>query len=126
MDLAAKLQKIAHGDPRALPAQQVVEMATITGARELHLENQIGSLEAGKKADLIVVDTNAAHAVPMYNVYSELAYALKASDVRTVVIAGKILMEERKMLTLDEREILGKAREYSRNIEASLATPSTK
>jgi 5-methylthioadenosine/S-adenosylhomocysteine deaminase len=126
MDLAAKLQKIAHGDPRALPAQQVVEMATITGARALHLEKQIGSLEAGKKADLIVVDTNAAHAVPMYNVYSELVYALKASDVRTVVIAGKILMEERKMLTLDEREILGKAREYSSKIEASLATPATK
>jgi len=126
MDMAAKLQKVAHGDPRALPAQQVVEMATITGARALHLEKQIGSLEAGKKADLIVVDTNAAHAVPMYNVYSELVYALKASDVSTVVIAGKIVMEERKMLTLDEKEILGKAREYKNKIEVSLALPATK
>jgi 5-methylthioadenosine/S-adenosylhomocysteine deaminase len=126
MDLAAKLQKIARRDPRALPAQQVVEMATITGARALHLEKQIGSLEAGKKADLIIVDTGAPHAVPMYNAYSEIVYALKASDVRTVVIAGKILMEERRMLTLNEKEILAKAEEYKKKIEASMAVPPTK
>jgi len=126
MDLAAKLQKIARRDPRALPAQQVVEMATITGARALHMEKNIGSLEAGKKADLIVVDTGAPHAVPMYNAYSEIVYALKASDVRTVVIAGKIVMEDRRMLTLDEKEILAKAQEYKKKIEASMAAPATK
>jgi len=124
MDLAAKLQKFARRDPRALPAEQVVEMATITGARALHLEKQIGSLEPGKKADLILVDTRAPHATPMYNVYSQLVYALKASDVRTVVVAGKIVMEERRMLTLDEKEILAKAQEYKKKIEASLAAPT--
>src|SRR6202044_531397 len=103
MDLAAKLQKVTRMDPRALPAKQVVEMATINGARALHMEKIIGSLEAGKKADLILVDIGAPHATPMYDVYSELVYALKATDVRTVVIAGKIVMKDRQMLTLDEK-----------------------
>jgi 5-methylthioadenosine/S-adenosylhomocysteine deaminase len=120
MDLAAKLQKISRMDPRALPAAQVVEMATIGGARALHLEKRIGSLEAGKQADLIVVDTSAPHATPMYNFYSELVFALKATDVRTVVIAGRVIMDERKMLTLNEDEILQKAREYQKRIAASL------
>jgi 5-methylthioadenosine/S-adenosylhomocysteine deaminase len=124
MDLATKLQKISRMDPRALPAEQVVEMATVDGARALHLEKQIGSLEAGKKADLIIVDINAPHATPMYNVYSEIVFALKASDVRTVIIAGRVIMEERKMLTLNEEEILQKAKEYQKKILASLASPS--
>jgi len=126
MDLAAKLQKITRMDSRALPAEQVVEMATIGGARAVHLEKLIGSLETGKKADLIVVDTTAPHATPMYNVYSQLVYALKAEDVRSVVIGGKIVMEERKMLTLDEAAILAKANEYKVQIEKSLQTPAAK
>jgi len=121
MDLAAKLQKISRMDPRALPAAQVVEMATIGGARALHLEKRIGSLETGKQADLIVVDTSAPHATPMYDVYSELVFALKATDVRTVVIAGRVIMDERKMLTLNEDEILQEARGYQKKIAASLA-----
>ena len=126
MDLAPKLQKLARMDSRALPAEQVVALATITGARALHLDKQIGSLEPGKKADLILVDTSAPHATPMYNVYSELVYASKANDVRTVVIAGKIVMEDRRMLTLNEPEILAKAREYQKQIAASLAKPAAK
>jgi 5-methylthioadenosine/S-adenosylhomocysteine deaminase len=126
MDLAAKLQKAWRRDPRALPAQQVVEMATITGARALHLEKSIGSLESGKKADLILVDTGAPHAVPMYNAYSEIVYALKASDVRTVLIGGKIVMEDRRILTLDEKEILTKAEVSKKKIEASLSAAATK
>ena len=124
MDLATKLQKISRMDPRALPAEQVVEMATIEGARALHLEKQIGSLEPGKKADVIIVDVNAPNATPMYNVYSEIVFALKASDVRTVIIAGRVIMEERKMLTLNEEEILQRAKEYQKKIQASLATPA--
>jgi 5-methylthioadenosine/S-adenosylhomocysteine deaminase len=120
MDLAAKLQKLARMDPRVLPAKQVVEMATITGARAVHLEKKIGSLETGKQADIVVVDTRAPHATPMYDPYSELVYALKASDVRTVVIAGKVVMDERKMLTVDENQILQKAQEYKMKILASL------
>lgn len=126
MDLAAKLQKLTRMDSRALPAEQVVALATITGARALHLDKQIGSLEPGKKADLILVDTSAPHATPMYNVYSQLVYALKASDVRTVIIGGKIVMEDRQMLTLDEPEILAKAREYQKQVAASLVKPAAK
>jgi 5-methylthioadenosine/S-adenosylhomocysteine deaminase len=120
MDLAAKLQKVTRMDPRALPATDVVEMATIGGARALHLDKQIGSLEEGKQADLIIIETTAPHATPMYNVYSQLVYALKACDVKTVIIAGKIVMDERKMLTLDEKEILAKAQEYQRQVADSL------
>jgi 5-methylthioadenosine/S-adenosylhomocysteine deaminase len=126
MNLGAKLQKFEHMDPRVLPARQVAEMATITGARALHMEKEIGSLEVGKKADLIVVDTSAPHATPMYNVYSQIVYALKASDVRTVIIAGKPVMEDRKMLTLNEPEILAKANAYKKQIQASFAEPQSK
>lgn len=120
MDLAAKQQKLARMDPKALSAVQVVDMATITGAKALHLERQIGSLEAGKKADLIVVDTTAPHATPMYNVYSEIVYALKSSDVRTTIVGGKPLMEDRRMLTLDEPAILAKAAQYAAQIGGAL------
>jgi 5-methylthioadenosine/S-adenosylhomocysteine deaminase len=123
MDLAAKLQKISRMDPRALPAKQALEMATIGGARALHLEKQIGSLEEGKKADLILVDTNGPHATPMYNVYSQLVYALKGSDVKTVIIDGKLVMEDRRMLTLNEEEILEKAHAYQKRVAALHSAP---
>jgi 5-methylthioadenosine/S-adenosylhomocysteine deaminase len=125
MDLAAKLQKLAHMDPSVLPAEQVVAMATINGARALHMQKEIGSLEAGKKADVILIRTDAPHATPMYtmkdSVYSELVYALKASDVDTVIIGGRLIMEHRRMLTLDAPAILAKAREYAKQVTASLA-----
>lgn len=121
MDLAAKQQKLARMDPRALPAEQVVAMATINGARALHMEKQIGSLEAAKKADLILIRTDAPHATPMYNVYSQLVYALKASDVDSVMIGGHLVMEHRHMLTLDSAAILVHARAYAKQVSASLA-----
>ena len=120
MDLAAKLAKISKMDPLALSAKAVVEMATIDGARALHLEKQIGSLEAGKKADLILIGLDAPNAVPMYDIYAQLAYALKASDVETVVIGGRLVMRDHKLLTVDERAATAKAREYKSRIEASL------
>jgi 5-methylthioadenosine/S-adenosylhomocysteine deaminase len=121
MDLAAKLQKITKMDPRALGAQAVVEMATIEGAKALHMDKQIGSLEAGKKADLILIGLDQPNAVPMFDVYSQLAYSLKASDVETVVIGGRIVMRDRKLLTVKENEAVAKAREYKKIIEASLS-----
>jgi 5-methylthioadenosine/S-adenosylhomocysteine deaminase len=121
MDLAAKLQKISRRDSKVLPAEQVVEMATIGGARALHMDKQIGSLEPGKKADLIIVDTSAPHATPMYSVYSELVYALHSTDVRTVIIAGRVVVEDGRVLALDEKDILKKAEEYKKKIAASLA-----
>lgn len=123
IDLAAKLQKVTRMDPRALGAAQALEMATIGGARALHLEAEIGSLEAGKKADLIVLGLSAPHAVPLYQVYSQIAYALKASDVETVVIAGRTVMDHRRVLTLNQAEIIAKAREYAARVKRSLAEP---
>ena len=121
MNIAAKLQKVTRMDPRALPARQVVEMATIGGARALHLDKKIGSLEVGKQADIILIGTAATHATPMYNVYSQLVYALNAHDVRSAMIAGKVVMEDRVMSTMDKPGILAKAHEYQRRISASLA-----
>jgi 5-methylthioadenosine/S-adenosylhomocysteine deaminase len=123
MDLAAKLAKITKMDPLALNAKAVVEMATIDGARALHLEKEIGSLEAGKKADLIVISLDEPNAVPMYDIYAQLAYALKGSDVETVVIGGRVVMRDRKVLTVQEAEAMAKAREYKQKVATSLGLP---
>jgi 5-methylthioadenosine/S-adenosylhomocysteine deaminase len=120
IDLAAKLAKITKMDPRALNAQAVVEMATIEGARALHMEKEIGSLEAGKKADLILISLDEPNAVPMYDVYAQIAYSLKGSDVETVIIGGRVVMRERRLLTVDEPAALEKAREYGKSVGASL------
>jgi 5-methylthioadenosine/S-adenosylhomocysteine deaminase len=123
MDLTAKLAKITKMDPRALNAKAVVEMATIDGAKALHMEKQIGSLQAGKKADLILISLDRPNSVPMYDVYSQLAYASKGSDVETVMIGGRVVMRDRKVLTVKEEEVLAKAREYKKAIAASLGLP---
>ncbi len=120
IDLAAKLAKISKMDPLALGAKDVVAMATIDGARALHLEKEIGSLEAGKKADLVLISLNEPNAVPMYDIYAQIAYSLKGSDVETVVIGGRVIMRDRKLLTLDEPKILEKAREYGESVKTSL------
>ena len=120
IDLAAKLAKITKMDPLAINAKAVVEMATIDGARALHLEQEIGSLEKGKKADLILISLDEPNAVPMYDVYAALAYALKASDVETVIIGGRVVMQHRKLLTVNEQEAMAKAREYKKKIATSL------
>jgi 5-methylthioadenosine/S-adenosylhomocysteine deaminase len=120
IDLAAKLAKITKMNPLALNALAVVEMATIDGARALHMEKEIGSLEAGKKADLIVIGLDEPNAVPMYNVYAQIAYSLKASDVETVMIGGKLVMRDHKLLTVDEKAAMAKAREYKKSVAASL------
>jgi 5-methylthioadenosine/S-adenosylhomocysteine deaminase len=120
MDLAAKLQKITKMDPLALGAKAAVEMATIEGAKALHMEKEIGSLERGKKADVIVISLNEPNAVPMYDVYAQLAYALKGNDVETVVIGGRMVMRDRRLLTVKEDEVFAKANEFKKKIEASL------
>ena len=116
MDLAAKLAKVTTGNPQALPATQALEMATIIGARALGMEKEIGSLEVGKKADLIVVRTRTAHALPVFNPVSQLVYALKSSDVSDVVINGKTVVRNGRSLTLDSNEILNKAAQYGAQI----------
>jgi 5-methylthioadenosine/S-adenosylhomocysteine deaminase len=95
-------------------------MATIEGARALHMEKEIGSLEKGKKADVILISLDEPNAVPMYDIYAQLAYALKASDVETVIIAGHVVMRDHKLMTVDEKQAMDKARDYKKTIAASL------
>ena len=120
IDLAAKLAKISKMNPLALGAKDVVAMATIDGARAIHMEKEIGSLETGKKADIVLISLDEPNAVPMYDVYAQIAYSLKGSDVETVIIGGKIVMRDRKLLTVDEPAVVEKAREYGKQVKTSL------
>jgi 5-methylthioadenosine/S-adenosylhomocysteine deaminase len=95
-------------------------MATIDGAKAIHMEKEIGSLETGKKADVILIGLNEPNAVPMYDVYAQLAYALKGNDVETVVIGGRLVMRDHRLLTVKEDEAIARARQYKNPIEASL------
>ena len=120
IDLALKLHKITSGDPAVLSARDGVEMATIGGARALHLEREIGSLEPGKRADLIVLASDAPWAQPRYDVYAQLAYAIKGSDVATTIVNGRVLMEDGRMLTLDTAAITARVRRYRDEIAVRL------
>ncbi len=119
MDLATKLQKVARMDPTALPAEAVFRMATIDGARALGMEKEIGSIEPGKRADLVFVSTSEPHAVPLYNVYSALVYSLKGSDVQHVVINGKLVVRSRQVLTVNPSVVLGAARKWQERIRTA-------
>jgi 5-methylthioadenosine/S-adenosylhomocysteine deaminase len=121
MDTAAKLHKVNTRDPKAVPAEAAFEMATIRGARALHLDNKIGSIEAGKRADIVIVDFDDLNQVPHYNVYSQLVYATKANDVRTVIIDGRIVMQDRVLLTLNENAIKKDANAFRTKIINSLS-----
>lgn len=120
IDSAAKLHKLISGDPTAVPAQEALAMATIGGARALHMEKEIGSLESGKRADVILVDMNALHLTPMYNFYSHLVYAVKASDVSDTIVNGRVLMRNRRLLTINEEAVKASARKYQKQVAESL------
>jgi 5-methylthioadenosine/S-adenosylhomocysteine deaminase len=121
MDTAAKLHKLISNDPKTLPAEQAFEMATIRGARALDLDKLIGSLEVGKRADIAIIDFDALNQTPFYNIYSHLVYATKAADVRTVIINGRIVMQDRRLLTLNENVIKKDANAYREKIIKSLS-----
>jgi len=120
MDTASKLHKLVTMTPTVVTAEQALEMATIGGARALHLEHEIGSLEADKRADLIIVDLGAIHLTPMYNLRSHLVYAAKASDVTDTVVNGRVLMRNRRLLTLNEESVKAAARQYQKQVSESL------
>ena len=127
MDSAAKLHKVFSGDPKVMSAQEAFELATIRGAEALHLDKEIGSLEVGKRGDIVIVESDALNQIPSYNLYSDLVYATKASDVETVVINGRVVMRDRRLLTLDEAAIKASARVFRQRILKSLMPPpSTK
>jgi 5-methylthioadenosine/S-adenosylhomocysteine deaminase len=117
MDTAAKLSKVMDNDPTSLDAGTVVKMATIWGAAVLGLENEIGTLEMGKKADIIVLDLCSPSLCPIYDPLSAIVYAANGADVKDVVVNGKILMKNRKFTVLDSAEIMAEVKKISRNIK---------
>jgi cytosine/adenosine deaminase-related metal-dependent hydrolase len=117
----AKLHKLDRKDRNVMPAADVVEMATRGGARALHLEDRIGSLEPGKLADIIIVDTDSTAMIPLFDPYSALVYAASPRDVRTTIVHGRILMEDRRLLTLDAAAIKARMRTLTAEINAAIA-----
>jgi 5-methylthioadenosine/S-adenosylhomocysteine deaminase len=116
MHLAALLQKWLRRDAEALPAREVLRMATIRGARALGLEAEIGSLEVGKRADVIMIDAAQPHLAPRHDPIALLVYSAQAADVATVLVDGRILMEDRVLRTLDEKSLLAEATEQTRRL----------
>ncbi len=116
MDIAAKLHKVGTMDTTVMDSLTVLRMATIEGAKALGMGHITGSLEKGKKADVIVLDINKPHMTPMYNPISHLVYSAKGSDVIHTVINGSLVMSERKLLTVDIEEVMTKAGDRSREI----------
>ena len=115
MDLCAKLHKVKDLDPTALPAASVIQMATSGGAGVLGLGNKTGTLAEGKQADLILLDIRQPHLQPFYNP-GLLVYAASGADVRTAVIGGKLVMQDRKILTFDVDEAIGQVNSMARKI----------
>jgi len=118
MDLAAKIHKVNRLDPTVMSAETVLQMATLGGARILGLENLIGSIEVGKQADIIIVDMNQPHLTPLYNPYSQLVYAARGADVKTSIINGKMVMENRRLLTIDLPAVMSHVRDMATHIAA--------
>jgi 5-methylthioadenosine/S-adenosylhomocysteine deaminase len=116
MDMAAKIHKVTLLDPTVMSAETVLKMATIGGAKTLGLDKFIGSVETGKKADIILVDMNQPHLTPLYNCYSQLVYAARGADVKTSIINGKIVMKDRKLLTIDRLTAMKNVRNIAAGI----------
>ena len=120
MRQAAFLAKLQTNDPRAVPARAALEMGTIDGARALGMEKEIGSLEAGKRADVIAVSMASARQTPLYDPLSHLVYATHGDDVTTTIVNGRVLMRDRKVLTLDESAVLAEARALADTVRAAV------
>lgn len=122
MKTAALLHKLNQNDPTVMNARTVVEMATMGGAKVLGMEKEIGSLAVGKKADMILLDLTKPHAQPLYDIYSQLVYSMNSADVQTVIIDGKLVMEKKKLLLLDEALLNQKVEQTARQIWSSKIT----
>jgi 5-methylthioadenosine/S-adenosylhomocysteine deaminase len=121
MRQAAFVHKLVTMDPRAIPAATALRMATIDGARALGMEQSIGSLEPGKRADLIVVSMSSARQTPMYDPLSHLVYVTRGDDVRTTIVNGRVLMRDRHVLTMDEGAVLAEGRRWADKVRAAVA-----
>jgi 5-methylthioadenosine/S-adenosylhomocysteine deaminase len=123
MRQAAFLHKLTSNDPKALPARVALRMATIDGARVLGLDREIGSLEAGKRADLIVVSMRTARQTPMYDPLSHLVYVTRGDDVQTMVVDGRIVMRNRRVLTLNEGAVIDEALAWADKVRQAVSAP---
>lgn len=121
MDTCAKIHKLQAGNPAAMPAKTVFELATLGGARALGMADRIGSLEAGKRADVVLIDARQPELVPLYDVYSQLVYAVKGGHVETVLVDGRIVVEGRVVKTVDVAQVVADARAIQVRILAALA-----
>ncbi len=117
MDITAKLHKVSSLNPQTMKSRTVLEMATIGGARAIGMDRIIGSLESGKQADILILDTHAPHLTPLYHPESHIVYAAKGSDVRDVMISGKWLAKSRELVSLNLDEILDRARAEGKRIQ---------
>jgi 5-methylthioadenosine/S-adenosylhomocysteine deaminase len=122
MDFLAKLHKVIHLDPVALEARQVLMLATRGGAAAIGLGDRIGSLEAGKAADLLVIDTHKPHLIPMYDPASHLVYSANGSDVRDVIIDGKVVVKDRVLITMEIDAVMETLKRLTREIASSFKT----
>jgi len=116
MKIAALLHKVTSNNAQAVPADAALEMATIGGARALGLEGEIGSIEVGKKADIILLDLSAPHLTPLTNPVSHIVYAARGNDVSHTIVGGRILMDERDLMTLDEETVAREAAEQAKDL----------
>lgn len=123
MRTCALSHKLSQNDPAVMDARSVLEAATIGGARLLGMESKIGSIEPGKRADMIMIDLNQPHAHPMYNVYSLVIYSLKGSDVDTVIVDGKVLMAGKNLLSVDEDDLFSQVEKVARQIQGYKRVP---
>jgi len=117
MDTAAKLQKVRYLDPTVLPAPRALELATRGSAWVLGLVKEVGALSPGMKGDLVVIDLDQPHLTPLYDPYSHLVYAAGAADVQTVLVHGRVVVQDRRLLTFDLEETLARARELARKVK---------
>jgi len=118
MDLSAKVHKATLLDPTVMSAETVLKMATIEGARVLGMDRLIGSVEVGKQADIIILDMNQPHLTPLYNPYSQIVYAARGGDVKTSIIDGKPVMENRRLLTMDLPAVMERVRAIAAHIQS--------
>lgn len=117
MGYVAKLHKLVNKDRSAMPPIKVVEMATIGGARAIHREDELGSLEKGKLADIVIVETDSPNMVPIYNPYSALVYSANASNVDTVMINGRLVVKNKELLTYDEKKVRAMMDDFSDRVK---------
>lgn len=120
LNLVGKIHKLANKDRAAMPPITVVDMATMGSARVLHMEDKLGSLEPGKLADIIVIDTKSPNMVPMYSPYAALVYGANGANVRHTIVDGNVLMKDRKILTADENSIIKEAQDFANKVRETV------